>query len=91
MIAIYEDQGRDYKQEDYEPVAVFADGEWLADAEGWEDRYPADISEEGIAQHLTGPNPVVVEVTENADELIERVQQREEQQEKQDADNSNTD
>lgn len=77
MIAIYEDTGGDYNQDDYEPTAVYENGEWIADAGGWKDRYPEGMAEEDIAQHLDGPNPVVIEVTDDADELIAKVRQRE--------------
>jgi hypothetical protein len=77
MIAIYEDMGGDYEGDDYVATAVFEEGVWLADARNWQDRYPDDITEEDIAGHLTGPNPVVVDVTENSEELIQSVRERE--------------
>lgn len=73
MIAIYEDHGGDYDPDDYEPVALYDDGEWLAGGDEWEPYYPTGTPEDAIKAQLDGPSPVVVEVTEGADDLKEQI------------------
>lgn len=73
MIAIYEDTGGEYRPDDYAPTALYDDGEWVAGGEEWAAYYPPGTPEAVIAGQLDGPSPVVVEVTEGADELRERI------------------
>lgn len=69
-LAIYEDQGGDYDPDDYEPTALYDGDNWVAGGEKWEQYYPAGTSEEEIAQQLTGPSAVAVEVTGDPDAVL---------------------
>lgn len=74
MIAIYEDAGGEYRPDDYVPTALYDDGEWIAGGEEWEPYYPAGTDEAVIAGQLDGPDPVVVEVTEGSDAILESIE-----------------
>ena len=59
-IAIYEDHGGELHPDDYAPVSVYADGEWLVDEGGYEPYYPAGTDPAAIADQVDGPAAVAV-------------------------------
>lgn len=74
MIAIYKDARGDYDPDDYYPVALYDNGQWLAGGDEWDDYYPSGTSEEVIAEQMDGPTYVGVEVTEAPDELLDEIE-----------------
>lgn len=80
MIAIYEDQGGDLRPDDYDPVSVYDDGEWLVDHGGYSTYYPEGTPEAAIASQIDGPSAVAVEVTGERDAVLNDVSKAEDQQ-----------
>ena len=78
MIAIYEDQQGELRPDDFEPVSVYDEGEWVVDRGGYSTYYPEGTPEDAIAAQLDGPDPVAVEVTEDADALLNEIQKSDE-------------
>jgi hypothetical protein len=74
MIAIYADRGGEFRPDEFGPVALYDDGEWLAGGDEWEPYYPSGTPEAEIGAQLDGPDPVAVEVTEGPDELLAAIE-----------------